>query len=304
MTNSTNNLAPAQDLTIAHSSYRPLPPTQDGQQLYTQPDLTATLLKRIAESNREVLSTLTLAHSHPDFPEPLQSNISLDRLADRGASNPPEAPTIFSALWKELTVPSPNPDSQPRPPLLISIDGLNQLMTTTAYRAADFSPIHAHQFTLIQHFLSLLFAQQGTNTPTLGPAGCIILAATTGSNAPANYTLDISLSQLAAASRPARISPSSPDFPLPEPYRKLDPRVLDLFSPNIQSSAESGLQYQRVEGLSKAEARGLLEYFARSGLLREKITDEVVSEKWSLSGGGIVGYVERAAGRVRVRVGA
>jgi len=284
------NIPEGQDLIIAHSSYRPLPQTSDGQQLYTQPDLTSALLKRIAQSNKEVLSKLTLAHQHPDFPTPLQENLSLYRLADRGVSNPSEAVDVFAALWKELTVPAAN-QPQPRPPILVSIDGLNHVMTQSAYRAADYSKIHAHQFTLIRHFLSLLF---GKKDVTLGPAGGMVLGATSGSNMPGNYTLDIALKQLGARTSTPPIAADSPDFPLPEPYQKLDKRVMDMFN-----TEEGALQLKKLEGLSKAEAKGLLNYFARSGLLRTKITDEVVAEKWSLSSGGLVGFVEQAAVRTR-----
>jgi small subunit ribosomal protein S29 len=43
-----------------------------------------------------------------------------------------------------------------------------------------------------------------------------------------------------------------------------------------------------------------MEYFARSGLLRENINDEWVGEKWSLAGGGVVGELEKLGRRLRV----
>jgi small subunit ribosomal protein S29 len=52
--------------------------------------------------------------------------------------------------------------------------------------------------------------------------------------------------------------------------------------------------------LSKAEAKGLMEYYAMSGVLRGSVTERFVSEKWSLSGGGIIGELESAAVRTRI----
>jgi small subunit ribosomal protein S29 len=50
-----------------------------------------------------------------------------------------------------------------------------------------------------------------------------------------------------------------------------------------------------LKGLSKDEARGVMEYYARSGLFRESVTDSMVSEKWTLAGSGIIGELEKAS---------
>jgi len=73
-----------------------------------------------------------------------------------------------------------------------------------------------------------------------------------------------------------------------DPYIPLDTRVL---------TALEGVHIQRLRGLTKDEARGVLEYYAASGLLRKAVTDKVVAENWTLSGGGIVGELEKAAVR-------
>jgi small subunit ribosomal protein S29 len=81
---------------------------------------------------------------------------------------------------------------------------------------------------------------------------------------------------------------------MPEPYRKVDQRVLNL----LGESEDTTLQ--TLQGLSREEVRGLLEYFARSGILKERITEAAVGEKWSLSGGGVVGEIAKLSKRVRV----
>ena len=57
---------------------------------------------------------------------------------------------------------------------------------------------------------------------------------------------------------------------------------------------------QRLKGLSKEEARELMAYWARSGMLRQKLSNGLVGEKWALSGGGIVGELERATVRMSI----
>ncbi len=60
------------------------------------------------------------------------------------------------------------------------------------------------------------------------------------------------------------------------------------------------MEIQRLKGLSKDEARGLMEYWAKSGLVRQKVNETLVGEKWTLSGGGVVGELERATVRMKI----
>lgn len=71
------------------------------------------------------------------------------------------------------------------------------------------------------------------------------------------------------------------------PFIKYDQRVLDVFS-------RPGIEVQRIKGLTKAEAKGLMNYWAKSGLVRQTMNDTLLGEKWALSGGGVVGELERA----------
>lgn len=56
----------------------------------------------------------------------------------------------------------------------------------------------------------------------------------------------------------------------------------------------------KVGGLSKEEARSIMEYYAESGLLRHQVNDGFVSEKWSLAGMGNIGELERSSVRLRI----
>jgi len=104
--------------------------------------------------------------------------------------------------------------------------------------------------------------------------------------------MDLLLRQLHA--RASGVHITDPQFPMPEPYTKVNQRVLDMLNGSEETSV------QTLKGLSKLEARGLLEYFARSGLCKETITEAVLGEKWSLSGGGIVGEMAKLGTRLRV----
>lgn len=242
---------------------------------YVQKTYMANLLSQIARANAPVLSTLQLSQKHT-LPIPLQSNISLDRLADLGARDPDIAWPIFQALWTELTTSST--ETPPRPPILLALDGLGHAMTSTKYRDPDFNPIHAHDLAIIKHFMDHL-----SGTRTLPNGGMIIAAASQSSN-PANLSLALALSQLEARAA------GDAEVPQRNPFQSYDERVFKSLE---------GVTAQRLRGLTKEEARGLMDYYAKSGILRQTVTEALVTEKWMLAGGGIVGELERAAVKMR-----
>lgn len=251
--------------------------------MYDQPKLTAELLQRISKSNERVLKSLPLAHAHK-----LEDHHPKDlyRLATIGAENSSLSWKIWQALWKELTFPS----EHKRPPVLVALDGIDHWMTLSKYRSSEFHPIHAHQLAPIRHFLEILFNKDGGKKLANGG---LILAATTGSNAPSVPTFELLLKQLEAKEQGLKLGDE--EFPMPEPYKVVDGRVLDL----LDGSDE--LNVQRLKGLEKdVEARGLLEYFARSGVMREVVSQTTVGEKWSLAGGGVVGELARFGKRLRI----
>ena len=236
-----------------------------------------------------------ISQDHGALNKAISKTSTLHTLALLGAGSPENAWPVFQALWKELTATSADPNIQgiepfkPRPPMLVAIDGLAHWMTNSAYMSPQFKPIHAHDFSLIKHFLSL------ATTRNALPNGGIALYATSTCNNPLSPALDVSLKQLAA--RQAGIQPSSSEFPLPDPYAKLDSRAMEYFNAVMNGGNQLGVQ--ELKGVSKDDTRGLLEYYALSGLMRERISEEVVGEKWSLAGGGIVGELHRFGKRIR-----
>jgi small subunit ribosomal protein S29 len=262
------------------------PPRKEASQqtIYNQPKLTSELLQRIAQSNEKVLKKLAIAHTH-NLPVESQPK-DLHSLAVLGANNSKLAWPAWLALWKELTSSS----ASKRPPILLALDGINSWMTLTKYRSPEYNPIHAHQFAPIRRFLDIIFNKDGAGELANGG---MILAARTSSNSPAVPTFELLMKQLQA--RQQGIKPSDPGFPLPEAYMKIDQRVLDLLP------GSEGLEVQKLQGLERdTEAKGLLEYFAKSGVMRESVTRRMVNEKWTLAGGGVVGEMARFGQRLGV----
>ena len=281
------NIPEAQDITIGQSSYAPMQSIDSKkEQLYVQPEMTVQLLSRAAYSNDKVLSSLKVAHKHT-IPEVRTSfDMSLKDLALAGAETPSYAWAVWQAFWKELTVPV---EKAARPPVLIAIDGLDHWMTTSKYRSAAYELVHAHQLALVRQFVNVLFSQPSGESL---PNGGMIIAATSGSNSPTLPDFSLLLRQLKA--RQSGMQVTDEGFPMPEPYRNIDQHVTNLIG------AAEKPELVTLQGLSRGEAKGLLEYYARSGMMRESITEAIVGEKWSLSGGGVIGEMAKLGKRVRV----
>ncbi|KAL9076816.1 MAG: hypothetical protein Q9161_000801 [Pseudevernia consocians] len=262
------NIPEAQNLILGHTEYGPLPSTSPT--LYTQRTYTASLLNAISRTN-PILQSLQLSQppTQNQIPIPVPPNISLSRLALLGAQDPEIAWPIFELLYRELTLPD-------RPPLLLCMDGLAHAMRNTHYISNTYQSIHAHQFTLIKWFLDHL-----SGASPLPNAG-LVLASTSQSNSPVVPSLNLALGQLEGNSAVQK-----------DQFAKYDERVLGVFE-------KGGVEVKRMGGLSKEEARGLMEYWALSGIVRQRVDEGFVGEKWSLSGGGCVGELERAVFRMRV----
>lgn len=239
---------------------------------------------------------VTLEHN---LAVPLQPKLSLFRLAELGARDPDIAWPVFEALWAELTatVPASNVTAGVRPPVLLSLDGLPHICKPSEYISPNMHYIHSHDLALVHHFLQYLSGAAGSL-----PNGGMVLAADCGSGRPTVPALDLSIKQnevRAIKALPAPESSSSSTsqqigagflFTDPaNPYQALD-------KPTLQ--ALSDVQVMRVTGFSKDEARAVLEYYARSGMLRQTVTEGLVSEKWTLSGGGVIGELERGTLRI------
>jgi small subunit ribosomal protein S29 len=224
------------------------------------------MLGQIGKANSILLSDITMSKQYT-LPMDVPKGISLFRLCELGARDPDVAWPVFQALWSELTL-------KGRPPILMCLDSLSFTMQNSLYRAPDFSPIHSHDLALIKHFLDHL-----SGATTL-PNGGAVLAATSRSHAPISKSLNLAIKQAEDRQAGKEITPRDPF------EKKYDARADAMLS---------NIEVMRLKGLSKREARGLMEYWAKSGVLRSKVDEESVTEKWTLAGNGVVGEIQRSA---------
>jgi small subunit ribosomal protein S29 len=269
----------AQEVTNAMNDYAPLPNTNP--KLYTQPTYTATLLSRINKAN-PILADMEISLTH-SLPIPIQSKISLSRLCELGARDPDVAWPIFQAFWAELM-------AEGMPPVLLSLDGLSNIMRESMYLAPDTSKLHAHDLALVDHFVNYLSGERRLEN------GGAVLAATSRSHAPNSKSMELVLKQLVEIQR------GEEGITEKDPFEKsYDDRVEWALGLGPEEAVKAGpVEVLKLKGLSKKEARGLMEYWAKSGVLRKRVDEKEVAEKWALAGNGVVAEIERGALRMRI----
>jgi small subunit ribosomal protein S29 len=160
------------------------------------------------------------------------------------------------------------------------------MMRHSEYMSADVKPIHAYDLTLIRHFIDHLSGQKKL------PNGGMVLCATSKSNAPAAPALDFCIEVAEARQKAAD------NIPQWNPYKNVDVRVMEALKDLNGESKD--LDVIQVGGLSKEEARSIMEYYAESGMLRHQVNEGFVTEKWSLAGMGNIGELEKASVRLRL----
>ena len=232
------------------------------------------LMQNIRNANRAVLDRVYTTRSYEDFTNPVAEGATLNALIE-SAREPDQAWGVFEALWHELMLKS---EASPRPPVLFALDGLAFVMKQSDYRSQAFEVIHSHDLAIVRMFVDLLSGK------TAFPSGGAVLAATCRSNSPRNASMELAIERQAARQRGA----AEDALPPRDPYgRKYDARTDEVME-------GTGLQVLNVRGISKAEARSLMEYWAASGMLRATVDEKEVSEKWITGGNGIIGEMEKA----------
>lgn len=231
---------------------------------FSQPIYCLKMIGNIYRANRVVLEKLQLEKDWSKFTN-LKQGATLADLALSAKESEYAWPTLL-ALWTELTLPG-------RPPVLFALDGLAHINKVSEYRDPDYKTVHAHELSLVRLFVDALSGKAPL------PNGGAVIAATSENNTHHHPSQELVLSQLEAGQ-------AGRDVPKPDPYqRKYDERVYE---------ALKNSWVLRLEGVSKEEARALMEYWGASGLVRKVLNSQTVSEKWTLGGHGIVGEMERA----------
>lgn len=226
------------------------------------------LLQNIRKANEKVLARLQASASHLDLPQQITSGTTLLALTN-SAKEPEGAWLVFQALWKELTA-----KNAVRPPILFTLDGLAHIMKRSDYRSPAYELIHSQDLALVRLFCDALSGNVQL------PHGGAVIAATSRNNAPRVPSMELLLKQRLAAQK-------GEEIPQRDPYLKgYDPRSEEPLKT---------VAVKEVKGLSKLEARSLMEYWAASGLFRQKCDEKTVTEKWTLGGHGVIGEMERAS---------
>jgi small subunit ribosomal protein S29 len=170
-------------------------------------------------------------------------------------------------------------------------------------------PIHAHDLVQVKHFIDHLSGQRELKN------GGMVLAATSLSEHIKSAALDVSI-QAVEARQTSESEIRVSDFY--DPYQKLDMRALraltaDFSTSNsnsteasetpaegettdtkaIVSKNENGLGVIRLSGITKPEAKNILEYWATSGMVRRQVEEKFVADTWTVSGGGVLREMEK-----------
>ncbi|KAI8964837.1 mitochondrial ribosomal protein [Daldinia sp. FL1419] len=256
------NIPEAQELTTAATEYSTIPNSEQ----FSQPVYTVKLLQAIYKANQPILSQYKVELDHIHLPISVNRGMTLAALANV-TKEPEFAWPVFQAFWKELLLPG-------RPPVMFALDGLSHIMRISDYRSPAFELIHSHDLSLLRLFTDALGGK------TAFANGAAILGVCTKGNSLIIPSMEKALEQAVAAQAGESIPPRDPFF------AKYDERVFD---------ALKGVKVLNLRGVSKPEARALMEYWAASGILRLRVDEKNVSEKWTLAGSGILGEMERAA---------
>lgn len=257
------NYSTGQDLTNGNTEYSPIPDTEPMQ--FAQPVYCLKMIQSLYRANRAVLEKLQLEKDWSRFTN-LKQGATIADLALSAKEAEYAWPTLL-ALWTELTLPG-------RPPVLFALDGLSHINKISDYRDPSFNQVHAHELALVRLFVDALSGKAPL------PNGGAVIGVTSANNAHRHPSQELVLSQLEAGQ-------AGREVPKPDPYeRGYDERVYDALRHSW---------VLRLEGITKDEARSLMEYWGASGLFRNVLNSRTISEKWTVGGHGIVGEMERAA---------
>ncbi|KAI0394836.1 mitochondrial ribosomal death-associated protein 3-domain-containing protein [Xylariaceae sp. FL0594] len=255
------NIPEGQTLVDGGIDYSPIP----NSEMFAQPSYAVKLMQAIYQTNQAVLSRHKVQLDHIHLPVAVSRGTTLAALLN--ATKEPEfAWPVFMSFWKELLLPG-------RPPVLFALDGLSHIMKPSAYRNPAFEVIHSHDLGVVRMYADAL----GGKTQFVN--GAAVLGITSRSNGPVIPSVVKAVEQAAAKRKGEPI-------PEREPYQRYDERVFD---------ALRDVDVLDVQGVDKTEARALMEYWAASGILRQRIDEKAVTEKWTMAGRGVLAEMERVA---------
>jgi small subunit ribosomal protein S29 len=273
------------ELIDASSDYALVPDSTPPQ--YAQNSLIADIISRMIEGNKTLFFAMKLSRTY-DIPVRNEPNMTLYEFGRIATLNTDLAWPIFRALWHEINLQSsPEVDAfGKRPPILLCVDNISHIFGLTKYQVLNkedaLSPIHSYDMVLPKLVIDCL-----TGEESFGNGG-VVMGATSGSDRVTCHPLE-------AGIKLAESKQKSPDSPASladvwNPYDRIDRRVLDSMM---------DLKVLRLSGVSKDEARQIIEYWAYNGVVRDRVADDWVSDRWTMSGGGLMGELEKAVVHMR-----
>jgi small subunit ribosomal protein S29 len=277
---------------MGHTDYEPIRGLNPAQ--YTQKTYTANLLQKIAQANRPILHALKVSQNH-NLPLKNVQDLTLLHLCEIGAKEPNVAWPLFEALWAELTIkntPEMIEKFGKRPPVLFSADNISYLFSPSGYEILNpetdrLVPIHSFDFLLPKHIVDHI-----TGAKIL-PNGGLVLGAT-------SKTHFIKCQPLSVGIAMGQARRDEPERPAPvhefwNPLFKIDRRVLDEVA---------NLDVMKLQGIPKEHAQAVIEYWAKSGMVDDRVEQSYIGQKWTLSGGGVIGELEKAVISMSLTAGA
>ncbi|KAJ3338131.1 hypothetical protein HDU93_009931 [Gonapodya sp. JEL0774] len=190
-----------------------------------------------------------------------------------GAKDPAQAHAVLEAFFEEMGV-----ENESRPPLLLAIDSLPALLSTTSYTSLTNEPLPSTHLSLVRPFLNpflgkttlhnavLIGADNGSESLVQSPTLKSLLASAPIINAKDAQTT-------VSAAPPRKSSPYDPAMVL---ARVPDPtKVVGLHSPKMDAVAKEvkeipGLVRFEVPVLSRQEVEGLLRYYIDAKVMRQQ----------------------------------
>ncbi|TIA95784.1 hypothetical protein E3P96_03754 [Wallemia ichthyophaga] len=230
---------------LVDSSYDYLPPSQSNS-IWSQPALSASLLRSFAESNKDKLVNVKISQDYAQ----VKKDDSLYNLCMHPSKSEQSAVEVFEGVFAEL-------NKQSTYPTLLAIDSLQALYQPTLYRDQHFNKLQPYQLSVTAKLLELISGRQQFSK------GAIVAA--TSSTPTSMQIPPLLLAQLG-------LQPQKPV----NPFHKWNVNHLN----NSQ-----GLKLVEMNKLSFAEAVGVFESLGKTLGLSYPMSDELLLSKFTEAGG-------------------
>lgn len=231
---------------LVDSSYDYVPPVEGSNSLWSQPALSAYLLKTFAESNKDKLANVKISQDYAQ----VKKGDSLYDLCMYASKFENSAVEVFEGVFAEL-------NKQSTYPVLLAMDSVQALFQPTLYRDNHFNKLQPYDLSVTAKLLELISARQQLNK------GAIIAA--TSSTPTSMQIPPVLLAQLG-------LQPQKPV----NSFKKWNTKHLEN---------SNGLKLVEMNKLSFAEAVGVFESLGKSLGISYPMSDELLLSKFTEAGG-------------------